>query len=202
MVSVEAALITPLLALLVFGLIEFSLIIRDYTGVSSAARVGVRIASTGADSGPCVAEVGDTTPCPPNGSPELAQQAADQVAQTASAVPKNSVDYLMVYKANDAGFPGTATASIDLAQCVQECVAYRWSAGKQRFRYAQGTWDSRTISACADPALGTLDSVGVEVVLRHDLVTGLFGSTMRIADHAVMKFEPLGTVFCAAGRHP
>ncbi|WP_414690442.1 TadE/TadG family type IV pilus assembly protein, partial [Nocardioides sp.] len=37
-VAVEAALITPILVLLVFGIIEFSFVLRDYGVVSSDVR--------------------------------------------------------------------------------------------------------------------------------------------------------------------
>jgi hypothetical protein len=201
-VTVEAALLTPVIFLIIFGLFDAALLLRDYAGASSAARVGVRIASTGADSGACVSQPEDLSPCPANGAPELAQLAADQVATSASAVPKGSFQYILVYKANDAGFPGARTTRIPLAECLTECVAYRWSAAQERFRYAQGTWDSRTISACANPARGALDSVGVQIGIRHDFVAGALGSGMDVTDHAVMKFEPLANQFCASGEHP
>jgi hypothetical protein len=201
-VAVEAAIITPLLFLVIFGIIDVSLLMRDYVGATSAARVGVRIASTGADSGPCISDPADTVPCPAGGAPELAQQAADEIATTASAIPKDAIRYVLVYEANEAGFPGAATSRIELADCVTECVAYRWSAAQNRFRYAQGTWNPTTISACADPARGPLDSVGVQVGVRHDFATGVLGAGIDLKDHAVMKFEPLANQFCGAGEHP
>lgn len=201
-VSVEAALVTPLLFLVIFGLIDISLLLRDYVGASSAARVGVRIASAGSDSGPCVSDPADVVPCPAAGAPELAQQAADAIAKSASAIPKDSIKYVMVYAANDAGFPGTATSRIEVTDCVTKCVAYRWSTSQNRFRYAQGTWNSATISACSDPARGTLDTVGVQVEVRHDFIAGALTGGTDVRDHAVMKFEPLAHQFCAAGEHP
>jgi hypothetical protein len=209
-VAVEAALVTPLLFLLIFGLIDAALLMRDYAGATSATRVGVRIASTGADSGPCLAEASDVTKCPTGvGVPELAQQAADMMSTTSSAIPKDSVEYILVYKANEAGFPGTATERIDLAECLTECVAYRWSETQERFRWVQGSWDSSTISACGVPKphrdnpelFWTLDSVGVQISVRHSFVAGALGTGIDVTDHAVMKFEPLANAFCAPGEH-
>ena len=45
-VMVEAALIIPILVFLIFGVIEWSFVLRDEAAVSSAARTGVRTAST------------------------------------------------------------------------------------------------------------------------------------------------------------
>ena len=44
-VAVEAALITPVLVLLVFGIIEFGLAFRDWLAVTSAVRAGARTAA-------------------------------------------------------------------------------------------------------------------------------------------------------------
>ena len=44
-VAVEAALVTPLILLMVFGIIEFTLLLKDAVAVTSAVRVGTRTAS-------------------------------------------------------------------------------------------------------------------------------------------------------------
>lgn len=38
--AVEAALVLPLIILLIFGMIEFSLMLRDYVAITSATRTG------------------------------------------------------------------------------------------------------------------------------------------------------------------
>jgi hypothetical protein len=107
----------------------------------------------------------------------------------------------MVYKANDAGYPGALDSMPTASGCTTSCVLYRWVPSKNRFRYAQGSWVSRDISACASPALGPLDSVGVFLAVDYDVKTGVFGSSFRLADRAVMKFEPLSNATCKAGEH-
>jgi Flp pilus assembly protein TadG len=47
-VTVEAALLTPLLIMLLFGIIEFGLIFKDLLLIHQAAREGARVAAVGA----------------------------------------------------------------------------------------------------------------------------------------------------------
>lgn len=205
-VAVEAALVTGIVFLMIFGILEMAFVMRDYVGVTAASRVGARAASTGAGVGPCVAMPGDPVPCPPNGVPALAQLAADAISDGGTVLPEDAVDYIMVYKANEKGFPGTATSMPPLSSCTSSCVAYRWVPSANRFRYAQGSWDSRQINGCVDqqqvPDPDPLDAVGVQVVIQHDFLTGIFGSSMQLSDHAVIKFEPLVHSACAPGEHP
>ena len=201
-VAVEAALVTVVVLGMIFGILEMAFLMKDYVGVTSASRVGARAASTGASAGTCVPDPADAVPCPPNGVPQLAQLAADAIGSARTVLDKDSIDYIMVYKANAAGFPGTATSMPDLSGCTTNCVAYRWSPTQDRFRYAQGSWDSRNIFACIKPAPPlALESVGVQVVVHHDFLTGIFGRSMTLSDHAVMKFEPLSNLTCGIGKH-
>jgi hypothetical protein len=200
-VAVEAALVTWVVLLLVFGILELAFLMRDYVAVTSSARAGARIASTGANAGPCTPATEDEVPCPGFAAPNLAQMAADEIGTTGTVLPKDSIRYIMVYKANENGFPGSHTSMPGLAGCTTECVAYRWYPAQDRFRYAQGSWDSRQISACLNPALGPLDAVGVQVVVEHAFLSGIFGSSLTLSDHAVVKFEPLTNNACAAGEH-
>jgi Flp pilus assembly pilin Flp len=197
--AVEAALITPILVLLVFGIIEFSFVLRDYQVVSSDVRAGARIASTGAGSGPgtCESYVG-APPCTNGNAPALAQLAADAIQREGSAMPPNAINYILVYKANDSGLPGTAT-TMPANDCggAASCVKFTWVPAQSAFRYSSGTWNSTTISACfPGNTTNPLDRVGVYVNTTHRMITGLFGSTLSIKDRTVMDFEPLPTTSC------
>jgi hypothetical protein len=183
---------------MIFGVVEMAFVMRDYVGVTSAARVGARAASTGAAAGSCVADPADVVPCPANGVPELAQEAADAIASTRTVLPEDAISYILVYRATESEQPPA------LAACVSDCVAYRWSPSQNRFRYSQGSWDSRQINACAEPEAPSylpLDAVGVQVVLEHEWLTGIFGESMELTDQAVMSFEPLSNGTCGPGEH-
>jgi hypothetical protein len=202
--AVEFALVAMLLITLVFGIIEFSLLLRDYVSVGSAVRQGARIASAEAGAGPATCltyPVGVTPPpCSPTTAPKLAQDAADAIQVEGSAMPKGNIDEIWVYKANSSGFPGTAT-DMATATCSTNCVRYTWIAANSRFQYASGTWSSTSINACVGTAT-PMDSVGVIMKATHRYIIGMFGTTTAISDRAVMLFEPLPQDTCAAGAHP
>jgi hypothetical protein len=120
-------------------------------------------------------------------------------------MPPDSIQYILVYKANAAGYPGADGNQTLPASCtgVPNCVRYTWRPAQNRFRYAGGNWDSRTISACF-PGTPTkpLDSVGVAMVAEHKFLTGLFGASVTLSDRASLNFEPLPTATCGANQHP
>jgi Flp pilus assembly protein TadG len=198
-VVVEAALVTPLLMALVLGIIEMALLMKDDVALTSAVRNGGRTASANAGSGPGgVNEGGDcVAPCSPANAPMFAQLAANAIQTAGSALPKDSIQELWVYKANNKGFPGADNTTS--WTCATNCVKYKWVATKDQFRYVSGSWLSSSVNACAN---NSPDSVGVYLKARHSWMTGLFGTTKDIDDYAVFTFEPLPTLTCAPGAHP
>jgi Flp pilus assembly protein TadG len=200
-VAVEAALVLPLLCVLVFGMIEFAFALRDYGSVSSMSRTGARMASTAADDGPattCAGTNGVVTTCAANTVPAAAQLAADAIQRSGAIADPTSINYILVYKANDSGLPGTAT-TMPATDCggAASCVKFTWVPAQSAFRYSSGTWNSTTISACfPGNTTNPLDRVGVYVNTTHRMITGLFGSTLSIKDRTVMDFEPLPTTSC------
>jgi Flp pilus assembly protein TadG len=185
-VAVEAALLTPLLALVLFGIIEMALLMRDVTSVSSATHVGARTASVGAAAGPGTCEASaNPPPCSPASVAGLAQAAAD------------AIHWILVYNANSSGYP--MPSGNTSATCSTQCVKYVWDAGLDKFRYAGGSWTSSTINACInDPARM---SVGVIMNATHAWTTGLFGDGVTVQERSVMQFEPLPNDQCKPGAH-
>jgi hypothetical protein len=204
-VAVEAALVMPILALLVFGIIEFGFLLRDYAGVSSLVRTGARIASTGADHGPGVCDTSPGAPvCTPASSPALAQEAADAIQRSGIASNPDQIQYILVYKANDKGYPGADGSTTMPADCtgVSNCVKFVWRPSVDKFKYNSGAWNSTTISACFPGSTANpMDRVGIYLKATHPMITGLFGSSISLSDRAVMDFEPLATQSCGSGQH-
>lgn len=194
--AVEAALITPVLLMFLFGIIEMALLMKDEVAVTSAVRVAGRTASANAGAGPGVdagAECVD--PCTPARAPMLAQLAANALQRAGSALPEDSIEELWVYRANDEGYPqpeGNETWT-----CGTDCVRYRWVDSLDEFRFVGGAWTSSEINACANQEP---HAVGIYLRSHHDFVTGLFDG-MDVEDHAVFAFEPLPTLTCAPGAH-
>lgn len=209
--AVEAALVMPILALLVFGMIEFGFVLRDYAVVASDTRIGARLASTGADDGPGTCNNTDPSPppCTNGDSPALAQLAADAIQRSGSAMPPDNINYLIIYKANDKGYPGADGSTTMPTTCagVANCVRFTWVKSQDAFRYREGKWLSSTISACfPGSATYPLDRVGVYLNTTHKMITGLFGTGITLDDRTVMNFEPLPTASCngkgaASGGH-
>lgn len=204
-VAVEAALVTPLLIALVLGIIEMALLMKDDVALTSAVRNGGRIASSNLDKGAGgVNEGGDcVSPCSPSDAPMFAQLAANAIQTTGSALPKDSIQELWVYKANGKGYPCTLSSGCDAntstsMTCGAYCVKYKWNSTKDQFRYYSGSWDWQSVNACAG---NNPDSVGIYLKAKHSWVSGFFGKSIDIDDHAVFSFEPLPTLTCAPNQH-
>jgi len=197
-VVVEAALVTPILLILMLGIIEMALLMKDDVALTSAVRTGGRTASANASAGPGgVNEGGDcVAPCSPANVPMFAQLAANAIARGGSALPKDSIQELWVYKANDKGYPGANGQKV--WACGSNCVKFKWVDAKDQFRYVSGSWISSSVNACAN---NSPDAVGIYMKAQHDFLTGFFTNHVMIEDHSVFAFEPLPTLTCAAGAH-
>ena len=183
---VEAAIVMPLLMLLVFGIIEWGLAFLTATSTNSAARSGARTAS---------ALTLNTT---------YATQAVLAVQQNLSgAIPFATPLELWVYRVppplnagsptpNELkGFPEGQTSWV----CGTNCIKYTWDGNS--FVYASGAWPLAQMHVC-NVAIDQFDGVGVYLKVRHNFVTNFFGSSKVIAEHTVMRLEPQPADACAA----
>jgi hypothetical protein len=181
---------------LILGIVEMSLLMRDAVSTNSSVRTGARVASAAAGAGPgtCVASA-DPPPCTPASAPAVAQVAADAIQKAGSAMPKDSIEWILVYSANSQGYP-LPTGNTSLT-CSSKCVKYVWDEGLGKFRYASGSWSSVSINACLnDP---DRESVGIVMQADHGWVSGLFGDGVKLNERSVMQFEPLANESCKPG---
>ena len=204
-VAVEFALIVPILFLMVLGIIEFALALRDHTVVTSNVRMAVRVAATGAGAGAGSCHTGpEEPPCAPQNSPALAQEAADAIQRSGTEMPEDYIEYILIYQANSQGYPGSEGNTTMPTSCAStpSCVRFTWRDSANQFRYSGGTWDSSMINACfpGTPS-APQDRVGVYLRARHPFVTGLFGAGITLSERAVMDFEPMPSDMCKAGEH-
>jgi hypothetical protein len=204
-VALEAALVTPILLIVVLGIIELVFLMRDHNVVVSNTRIGARIASTAAGAGPGACDPDPAAPpCTPASAPALAQAAADAIQRSGSAMPVDQIQYILVYKANNQGYPGSDGNTTMPTSCAgyANCVMFKWRPTQDKFRYQEGTWDSRTISACfPGTSSRQLDRVGIQLVAEHKTFTGMFRRSLTLEDHAVSNFEPLPAQSCGSGEH-
>ena len=175
---VEAAIVMPLLMLLVFGIIEWGLAFLSATSTNSASRSGARTAS---------ALTLNTT---------YADQARLAVEQNLKgALPFATPQELWIYRVpasaiDDSGFPEGQTSFV----CGTNCIKYTWNGSN--FANATGTWPAASMQVCGLPS--AFDSVGVYLKVQHNFVTNFFGASKQIAEHTVMRLEPQTADTCAA----
>jgi Flp pilus assembly protein TadG len=168
-VAVEAALITPLLIMLVFGIIEFGFLFKDWLAVTSAVRAGARIASAE----PRVAT--------------YATDAASQVAKEGAALSFDNNTVLWVYQAGSNGFP---VGQSGYSACTTNCVKFTWNSASKSFVQQVGTdWPAANQNACEGDAAH--DTVGVYLAVKDTGITGMFFSTKTLRSRTVMSLEPV-----------
>lgn len=193
-VIVEFVLVLPVLLLLVLGTIDFSLLIRDYVGVSNAVRDASRVASAAPRQGNVEGHKGPALPAPPatptNGRVQsFAYDASQVLKKTGTVIPTNTIVDLWVYKANAKGYPGALS---DFSSCnPTDCVRYAWdTVPTPTFEWRSGTWDPASINACPnDP---NAMAVGVFMRVRHKgLFPSFVNTSFDVTDSSVVKFEPL-----------
>lgn len=172
-VAVEAAIVFPILIVILFGIVEFAMALRDHVALSAAARSGARTAS---------AEPRMST---------FATDAVGAVGKAGTTLPLGVIQELWVYEANAGGYPtnggSTSATTGDFTSCATKCIKY--SKSGQNYVQTGGSWSHDTVNAC--PGDAGMTNVGVYLKARHDFVTGLFGANMTITDHAVLRFEPI-----------
>jgi Flp pilus assembly protein TadG len=169
--AVEAAIVTPVVMALIFGIIELGFVMKDYLSVAAAVRAGVRIASA---------------------SPRMtsfAQTTANEVAQSGVAMNFNDVQQLWVYKADPV--TDKPTGFTDFSNCTV-CVKFAWSASTNAFVPTSDNWPSSSQDACSSSSPGgPPDRIGVYLQLKHVAFTNFIFSSLYLSDASVLSLEPV-----------
>lgn len=194
--AVEFALIAPILVIFIIGVVELTLLMKDDITMTSAVRIGARTAAAAADAGPgtCQATGPAPPPCTPQRAPAFAQAAADAIQKTGTAMPRDDIDWLMIYSAGTNGFP---LGRSNLDSCGNDCVIYRWDTGLGKFRFQSGSWDSKSVNACINDA--GRHTVGVAMQVSHRWIMGFRDSPRQMRERTIMQFEPLESSRCKPG---
>jgi hypothetical protein len=171
---VEVGLLLPLLILLAIGLSEIGFLVVDYLTVTNAAREGARTGAAAATYDPAGAIDAD----------DLILNAVEEAACNLSF---GSLETVTVYRADVNG-----EIPVPPGGGVNE---YTNSGSLACGTPAHGLSDAGGCCpwtpASRDRIPPGLDAVGVEVVFRHESVTGLFPfPTVTWTETAVMQIEP------------
>lgn len=199
-VLVESALLMPFILFLIFGIIEFSFALQTDAVLNDAARASGRTgASLAGDLG-------------------WRQSIADVASSQMRNLPGTATPaYLLIYKANDKGYPGadgnTSFGRNAVWQCWlnlnSTCVAGTWDATTKKFVAPTGGWDASAQGACA-ASYASYDKIGVAIFVQYKPLTPMFNSFLKrdanlfdtpaawnaLTEHAAFVFEPEGSGAC------
>ncbi|MEL7208022.1 MAG: TadE family protein [Actinomycetota bacterium] len=186
---VEAAFITPVFMVLVFGLLEFGLVVRDNLTVAAMTRDTARGASA-------------------FGNEQYADfKAIRLTGQAARALPIELLEKIVIFDAgsvdgtlSDPSHPAapcktssTGITNVCNVYTIDDLTKPQASFGCDPATGEDRHWcpmalngqDGREVSQSGPP-----DYVGVWVKVRHPFLTGLFGDDLTITDEVVMRIEP------------
>jgi len=159
--AVELALVLPVLLLILFGIIEYSLMFKDSLTMASTSRAGARMASAAPR------------------SPTMAEDTISSVLSSLEALPDGAIEEVWIYQADADGEP----------ECTTD-TCYRYVANGDELRLMDGyAWEVADRNACVgDPEA---DRVGVYVRAERAFLSGFFPGSMTLTDHTVMRLEPV-----------
>ncbi len=173
-VLVETAIGLPVFFMVIFAIIEFGFVFRDYTSINAATSDAVRVLSIAGD------------------DLDADHRTLEAFAVAAVALPDDSIDTIIVYAAagpSDAvptaclsgsvsGVCNVYTATDHLRDVTDfGCVG---TSAPDRF-YCPTSRDTAQISA---------DFVGLHVIGQRDLITGFFGDVRTLTATEVLPVEP------------
>ncbi|MCU0274712.1 MAG: pilus assembly protein [Acidimicrobiales bacterium] len=174
---IEAAILMPVLALFLFGILEWGLAFRSGLTVSDASRAGARVAAA----------------MPRNPEYQTAAAAAVSGRLASAGVPADQIESLVIYRADPAtgGLRGGGSSDAAIDACTANCWRFTWDAASSAFVPVAGgpSWAYTNQAACGGTA--DTDHVGVYVRVDHTFVTGMFGSGLSLTERTVMRLEPL-----------
>lgn len=182
---VEAALILPVMVLLVLGIMEFGLLFTSYSTTTAASRSGARLAAT------AYSQAGSSTSAQDGAASQIAAATAADLEVLNNGVPIGMVIYRVDGSSTNGapvgGFPGPNLTG----GCTSDCIRFTWNTANGTFTRTSGSWPD------ADACGAVVDSVGVFVQTRHNYISGLLGQTRDVEGHTVMRLEPLPSDQCS-----
>lgn len=183
-VMVEAALILPVMALLIMGIMEFGLLFTSYSTTTAASRSGARLAAT------AYSQAGTSTSAQNLAAQQISLATAADLEVLNNAEPVGMAIYRVDPSRPDGepsgGFPGPNMTG----GCTSRCIRYTWNPSTETFDRTGGSWTD------ADACGTTVDSIGVYVQSEHSYISGILGDTRDVDGHTVMRLEPLPADQC------
>jgi hypothetical protein len=189
----EAALVSPIFILVIFGVFEFGIAYRDILAVGDATTDAARV---GAIQGPDVTPEGETADYsivralrdglaglkPANLQSILVFKAADstvgsaisQVPSACKSGPSNTTLKCNFYRPTD-GYIAVQDGDVDYFKCL---------------RVGDPACGWNPVTRVDGPTTADVEFLGVYIRYKHDYVTGFFGRTFTIERASIMRLEP------------
>ncbi len=176
-VLVEAALTLPLFFLLIFAIIEFGFVFRDYVALTGSTNEGIRAASIGGN------------------DLDADHHILEVLLDASSPLEDGSIQTIVIFKANGPGDtvpPNCLITSQDTA--LEQCNTYDISDFSRPLADfgcdpLQGL-DEYWCPNERDVTTTSADYIGVHVVLQRNLITGIFGDAKRMTATEILRIEP------------
>ncbi len=180
---VEAAFLTPVFFLVIFGVVEMGMLFNSYLGTSNTTRTSTRVASA----------VGDQF------ESDLVILEAVQTGR--AGLTSGNLQTIVVFRA--AGPDGTVPEACKTASVTGTCNRYTGDdirgelslpPESQQFGCGSASQDRYWCPATRKRELvgpkSPPDYVGVWIEVEHRYITGIFGRTFALTDEVVMRMEP------------
>lgn len=176
---VEAALVTPLFFLVIFGVFEFGLVFRQYLTVVNTTRNTARAATV----------TGNNV--------DSDYRILQEFARSSKAIKQSEIQFMVIYKAPTVDADPETTPSLSgclVASVPGKCNRYTvadLARPSTDFTGLVGAPDaawppaSRVVSLAGPP-----DNVGVFLHTRHDASSNAFGISHDFTDSVVYRIEP------------
>lgn len=176
----EAALVTPIFLLVVFGVMELGLLFRDSLTTDNASREGARAASTRGNQADADYYILRT------------------VEHGLEAIGLERLQYVVVFNASGPGdaMPAACATASQAGVCNRYTAADFFAElddafGNDTGNFRCGTLDSSWCATTRETSLAAgPDFVGIHVQTRHDFVTGMFSGGNDLGETTILRLEP------------
>jgi hypothetical protein len=220
-VLVEAAIVLPVLFMLVFGVLEIGSVLKSYSGGANAVRAGGRMASVAGN------------------KLDADKMILERMAHEATGISKGEIEYVVIWHASSTsetppsacrpavqGSPNTTSVGVSDGgnDAIGACNIYHRPADPGgAFDMASGratnppafyfgcpggnvtgkvdcNWPGKNRKTTITPrgvtppsgSTGQPDYVGVYIRMEHGYVTGVLGDSVTITDSSINLLEPQG----------
>ncbi len=171
---IESAIATPVVLLLIFGVLEFGLLFKDYLSLANGVRDGARLASA------LGTEVNTD------------YKVIESALRRMPAVSRNQVRRIVVFKATSAD--STMPTACRTGSVTNVCNSYSgadFNRPESDFHGGAGAPDRYwRPTARKDRLSDPPDYVGIWIEVRHDAATGILPLSKDLSEEVIMRIEP------------